>query len=411
MSTYPTSSPSVPNATCTSTYVPNGSELTFAQPLTPENTQSSAKSKSKSKSPAAFDEAGNEIKRPLNKFMLYRQEMGPKFVADTKITDHRQISRMVAAAWRALGPAGQQPWADQADAAQRRHQQMYPDYKFQPKPKVERQKRKTYGNTKEHLAYIAQLGERAAANEDLSEVAQAYAMVKDEPRAKRRSRKAPTDLGPAASVPSGSTARKARAAVRAASEESYSSNSTSSSSLSSVPSSGGPSPPPPVHPSYFADPYFSPSTPWGIESPSLGYMTPLGSPHNDQRDLDLASTHFETAAAAPYPSVDPTTTYNQVYDQNWAPNNAYGDQTPDYFVGSLMEGPQYVSQESSSAYELSYGPHSYSAPVPAMESFNQQEVAPTSSYYSPIEYGQYVDNGEDNSEDYSEILQQYTSPY
>ncbi|KIY61831.1 hypothetical protein CYLTODRAFT_332463, partial [Cylindrobasidium torrendii FP15055 ss-10] len=75
------------------------------------------------------------IKRPLNKFMLYRKEMSHKLVADTKITDHRQISRMVAAAWRALGPAGQQPWADQADAEARRHQQLYPGYKFQPKAK------------------------------------------------------------------------------------------------------------------------------------------------------------------------------------------------------------------------------------------------------------------------------------
>lgn len=260
-------------------YVANGSELAFAQPLTPESAKKSStksKSKSKSKSPAAFDEAGNEIKRPLNKFMLYRQEMGPKFVADTKITDHRQISRMVAAAWKALGVAGQQPWADQADAAQRRHQQMYPDYKFQPKPKVERQKRKTYGNTKEHLAYIAQLGARAAANEDLSEVAQAYAMVKDEPRAKRRSRKATTDSGPAANVPSGSTTRKARAAVRAASEESYSSVSTGSSTLSSLPSDMA-SPPPSLQSSYFAEPYVSPSAPWTTVSTNSTFSLLLSS--------------------------------------------------------------------------------------------------------------------------------------
>ncbi|KIY66801.1 hypothetical protein CYLTODRAFT_318376, partial [Cylindrobasidium torrendii FP15055 ss-10] len=80
--------------------------------------------------------------RPLNKFMLFRQEMYPKFIKETKVYDHRQLSRIVAGAWSALGIEGQKVWADRADALQREHQLLYPDYTFKPRPKGDKQKRK-----------------------------------------------------------------------------------------------------------------------------------------------------------------------------------------------------------------------------------------------------------------------------
>lgn len=68
--------------------------------------------------------------RPSNAFMLFRSDFW-KFNKDLIAErDHRQISRMAAACWRALDEPRKAPYQDQARRLKDEHSQMYPQHKY-----------------------------------------------------------------------------------------------------------------------------------------------------------------------------------------------------------------------------------------------------------------------------------------
>lgn len=68
--------------------------------------------------------------RPSNAFMLFRSDFW-KFNKDLIAErDHRQISRLAAACWRALEEPRKVPYQDQARRLKDEHAQMYPQHKY-----------------------------------------------------------------------------------------------------------------------------------------------------------------------------------------------------------------------------------------------------------------------------------------
>jgi hypothetical protein len=65
--------------------------------------------------------------------------------------DHRQLNRMASSEWRKLPPEAKQRFKDAAYQAKVEHSMKYPGYRFTPKPRGDRRKRKTKRNEPEVL--------------------------------------------------------------------------------------------------------------------------------------------------------------------------------------------------------------------------------------------------------------------
>ena len=114
-------------------------------------------SESRAKSHARRSSVGH-IPRPRNAFILFRQHaVGTNLVSkgsavasedDPEAYDkgkrkgptQQNVSQAVGAIWRALPVHERAHWDQMAEEEKRRHREMYPDYKYAPKPKSERRK-------------------------------------------------------------------------------------------------------------------------------------------------------------------------------------------------------------------------------------------------------------------------------
>jgi HMG (high mobility group) box len=102
----------------------------------------------------------NHVPRPLNSFFLFKTDWLAKrksLLAGIE-QDHRQLNRMASSEWRRLPPEAKQRFKDAADKAKVEHAIKYPGYRFAPKPRGDRRKRKTKRNEPE----ILQRNEEAA---------------------------------------------------------------------------------------------------------------------------------------------------------------------------------------------------------------------------------------------------------
>ena len=95
----------------------------------------------------------NHVPRPLNCFFLFKTDWLAKrksILAGIE-QDHRQLNRMASSEWRKLSPEAKQPFKDAAYQAKLEHSIKYPGYRFTPKPRGDRRKRKTKRNEPEVL--------------------------------------------------------------------------------------------------------------------------------------------------------------------------------------------------------------------------------------------------------------------
>ncbi|KAJ6632573.1 high mobility group box domain-containing protein, partial [Mycena sp. CBHHK59/15] len=72
------------------------------------------------------------IPRPRNAFILFRCDYSRQKKKKTKDHDQNVISRMVADVWRNMTDAQKEPWVVIADAEKKRHEAMYPGYRYSP---------------------------------------------------------------------------------------------------------------------------------------------------------------------------------------------------------------------------------------------------------------------------------------
>jgi hypothetical protein len=95
----------------------------------------------------------NHVPRPLNSFFLFKTDWLAKrksLLAGIE-QDHRQLNRMASSEWRKLPPETKQQFKDAAHQAKVEHSIKYPGYRFTPKPRGDKRKRKTKRNEPEVL--------------------------------------------------------------------------------------------------------------------------------------------------------------------------------------------------------------------------------------------------------------------
>ena len=95
----------------------------------------------------------NHVPRPLNSFFLFKTDWLAKrksLLAGIE-QDHRQLNRMASSEWRKLPPEDKQRFKDAAHQAKVEHSIKYPGYRFTPKPRGDKRKRKTKRNEPEVL--------------------------------------------------------------------------------------------------------------------------------------------------------------------------------------------------------------------------------------------------------------------
>lgn len=95
----------------------------------------------------------NHVPRPLNSFFLFKADWLAKrksLLAGVE-QDHRQLNRMASSEWKKLPPDAKQQFKEAAHQAKVEHSIKYPGYRFTPKPRGDRRKRKTKRNEPEVL--------------------------------------------------------------------------------------------------------------------------------------------------------------------------------------------------------------------------------------------------------------------
>ncbi|XP_077595661.1 uncharacterized protein LOC144211959 [Stigmatopora nigra] len=68
------------------------------------------------------------IKKPLNAFMLFRQEQRPQVVAMHNIRNSADVNKVIGQMWKSLTKREQKKYYDQADTAKKLHTQQHPDW-------------------------------------------------------------------------------------------------------------------------------------------------------------------------------------------------------------------------------------------------------------------------------------------
>lgn len=139
---------SFPEATPISYFPPAGATLYPAKTHSPleDDAPVPLRTSSQRRSP-------NHVPRPLNCFFLFKTDWLAKrksLLAGIE-QDHRQLNRMASSEWRKLPPEAKQRFKDAAYQAKVEHSIKYPGYRFTPKPRGDRRKRKTKRNEPEIL--------------------------------------------------------------------------------------------------------------------------------------------------------------------------------------------------------------------------------------------------------------------
>ncbi|KAF9552447.1 HMG-box, partial [Agrocybe pediades] len=85
----------------------------------------------------------NPIPRPPNSYMIFRaakQSIFRKFIKDDDVNQiNSQISKLSAIWWKAMNPKEKAIWDKEADEAKLEHMKKYPDYKYTPARRNQKQ--------------------------------------------------------------------------------------------------------------------------------------------------------------------------------------------------------------------------------------------------------------------------------
>ncbi|KAI8875437.1 mating type protein MAT1-1, partial [Backusella circina FSU 941] len=73
--------------------------------------------------------------RPMNCFLLFRNDKQKEIVAKCKGANHRDISKVISKWWRESDEELKTYYRIRAIIEKEKHQQMYPNYKYSPKKK------------------------------------------------------------------------------------------------------------------------------------------------------------------------------------------------------------------------------------------------------------------------------------
>lgn len=106
-----------------------------------------------------------QVKRPLNAFMLYRKDKQ----TEIPTSNHQSVSRIIGAMWKSESADVKAKYNGLAQKERERHRQLYPGYKYSPKKRINKDKkvRRTMSQAahvkrqEEEKAILRQLNKRA----------------------------------------------------------------------------------------------------------------------------------------------------------------------------------------------------------------------------------------------------------
>ncbi|KAI9279866.1 hypothetical protein BY458DRAFT_545027 [Sporodiniella umbellata] len=75
------------------------------------------------------------IPRPLNCFLIYRNEKQKEILAQCPGANHRDLSKIIATWWKNATDLEKEPFRNKARIAKQEHRKKYPEYKYAPKRK------------------------------------------------------------------------------------------------------------------------------------------------------------------------------------------------------------------------------------------------------------------------------------
>lgn len=143
---YESTSPSTYRSYCDTSNAFSSSLTTRAVSLSPISSAIDSTT-SKKKSSPKLNIPNSAIKRPLNSFMLYRRDKQSSIPTN----NHQSISRIIGEMWKRETIEEKERYAEMALRERERHAKEYPDYKFLPRKKKDKnangkspRKRKTY---------------------------------------------------------------------------------------------------------------------------------------------------------------------------------------------------------------------------------------------------------------------------
>ncbi|KAI8340453.1 high mobility group box domain-containing protein, partial [Chlamydoabsidia padenii] len=76
-----------------------------------------------------------KVPRPMNCFLLYRQDKQKEILEKCPGANHRDISKIISKWWKEATPQEKEPYVKKAALAKLEHARRYPSYKYMPQKK------------------------------------------------------------------------------------------------------------------------------------------------------------------------------------------------------------------------------------------------------------------------------------
>lgn len=94
----------------------------------------------------------NQVRRPMNAFMVYAQVARKKVAGKYPNLSYRKLSKTLGELWRMLDDDERRPFVEEAERLRREHKRAHPTYKFKP------QRRRKKAEKQSELGTVSQFG-------------------------------------------------------------------------------------------------------------------------------------------------------------------------------------------------------------------------------------------------------------
>ena len=84
------------------------------------------------------DEGEDEVKRPMNSFLLWAKIMRKKYASKNPNMHNAEISKLLGKIWNSMTTKDKRPYVEQAEKLRVLHMRTYPNYRYAPKKRKER---------------------------------------------------------------------------------------------------------------------------------------------------------------------------------------------------------------------------------------------------------------------------------
>lgn len=110
-------------------------------------------------------ESSAHVKRPMNCFMVWSREKRYHILKEHPGINNAEVSKALGAAWRKLSEEDKEPYVEEARRLTEQHKMDNPGYKYQPKRRKPKRKRKTDKKIVPSTTSLKQIDPRKSSSE------------------------------------------------------------------------------------------------------------------------------------------------------------------------------------------------------------------------------------------------------